>query len=75
MLKRPETYQKLKEEIRSSFNSEEEMTVTVLGGLKYLNACLEEGLRIYPPAPSMHPRIAPRDGGIVCGLFIPEGVS
>lgn len=75
LLRRPDTYQKLTQEIRSSFKTFDEMDVVSLSQLRYLNACLEEGLRMYPPAPSAHPRVAPAGGETVCGHFVPEGVS
>ncbi|KAL2355233.1 putative Averantin oxidoreductase [Cryomyces antarcticus] len=42
-------YDKLVHEIRSSFKTEDELTYENLSKLSYLNACLEEGLRIHPP--------------------------
>jgi len=51
LLTRPETYRKLKEEILNQFKSPEEMTVKSLAQMKYLNAVIEEGLRMFPPAP------------------------
>ncbi|KAK5017800.1 hypothetical protein LTR16_001509 [Cryomyces antarcticus] len=44
-------YDKLVHEIRSSFKTEDELTYENLSKLSYLNACLEEGLRIHPPVP------------------------
>ncbi|OCK79294.1 cytochrome P450 [Lepidopterella palustris CBS 459.81] len=73
MLKRPETYDTLRNEIRTSFESEEDMTVNSLGKLKYLNACIEEGLRMFPPAPTAMPRVAPKGGDTVCGRYVPQG--
>lgn len=69
----PQAYRRLVEEIRSSFTSEDQITMQTLEGLPYLNACLEEILRIYPPAADTPPRISP--GAEVGGYYIPEGVS
>ncbi len=42
----------------------------------YLNAVVEEGLRMYPPAGAAHlSRIVPKGGCEVDGVWIPEGVS
>lgn len=68
----PQAYRRLVEEIRS-FTSEDQITMQTLEGLPYLNACLEEILRIYPPAADTPPRISP--GAEVGGYYIPEGVS
>ncbi|KAI6294271.1 hypothetical protein MCOR33_008559 [Pyricularia grisea] len=67
----PQAYRRLVEEIRSSFTSEDQITMQTLEGLPYLNACLEEILRIYPPAADTPPRISP--GAEVGGYYIPEG--
>ncbi|KAF2803086.1 cytochrome P450, partial [Mytilinidion resinicola] len=72
MLKRPETYEELKREIRTAFDSADDININAVAKLKYLNACIEEGLRIFPPAPSAHPRVAPSGGSVVCGRFVPE---
>jgi hypothetical protein len=57
------------------FTSPEEMTVVNLTKMKYLNAAIEEGLRMFPPAPVALPRVSPKGGATVCGRFVPEGVS
>ncbi|KAF4772391.1 hypothetical protein HAV15_004813 [Penicillium sp. str.  len=59
--KNPEALQKLKVEIRG------------LG--VYLNACLEEGLRMYPPVPVASMRLVPKGGTIICDKMVPEGVT
>ncbi len=42
----------------------------------FLNAVVEEGLRIYPPAGAGHlSRIVPKGGCEIDGMWIPEGVS
>ena len=49
----------LTSELRSAFASEEEITIEKLQSLKYLNACCEEGLRMYPPVSNGLPRVTP----------------
>jgi len=51
------------------------MDLNSLAKQDYLNACIEEGLRMFPPAPTAMPRRSPPGGGIVCGKLVPEGVS
>jgi cytochrome P450 len=41
--------QRLKDEVRSAFQSESEIDSLTVGRLKYLTACVEEGLRLYVP--------------------------
>ena len=40
-----------------------------------MNACIEEGLRIFPPVPIGLLRIVPKGGSDIDGHMIPEGVS
>lgn len=49
LLWNPDKYRKLVDEIRGAFHSESEVTYENLSKLTYLNACIEEGLRIHPP--------------------------
>ncbi|KAK1971915.1 cytochrome P450 [Colletotrichum sublineola] len=55
LAKNPETLKTVREEVRSAFGSVEDMTIDRLAGLKYLNACLRETLRIYPPVSLLSP--------------------
>lgn len=65
---------KLVAELRTTFHNEYEITVEALARLKYLHACLEEGLRVYPPVPTGLPRVVPPGGAQICERWIPEGV-
>ncbi|KAH8655271.1 cytochrome P450 3A17 [Xylariales sp. PMI_506] len=71
LMHHPEVYRKLADEIRSSFKSEEDICMRSTANLPYLMACIEEGLRIYPPVPETPPRISP--GDMVGGHYIPAG--
>lgn len=75
LLKNPDIYAKLVHEIRSTFTTTEDINISSLARLEYLNACLEETLRIYPPTPNGFPRIVPSSGAIVCGKHVPAGTS
>lgn len=68
-------YAKLCGEIRGAFQSAEDITMKNVNELRYLTAVLEEGMRIYPPAPAAFPRVVPRGGEVVDGRFVPGGVS
>lgn len=74
LCKNPEVLQKLKDEIRG-LGGRESLTITNLQRLVYLNACLEEGLRMYPPVPVASMRLVPKGGAIICDKMVPEGVS
>lgn len=75
LLQNPESLRKLAEEVRSSFETEEEINFTSVNKLSYMLACLNEALRMYPPVPGGLPRITPPGGSNVSGHFIPENVS
>ncbi|KAJ3550039.1 hypothetical protein NM208_g207 [Fusarium decemcellulare] len=72
LAKNPESLRKLTEEIRSSFDSEEEIDFVSVNKLTYLMACVDEGMRMYPPVPCGFPRIAPNEGATVSGHFVPK---
>ncbi|KAK9773833.1 putative Cytochrome P450 ClCP1 [Seiridium cardinale] len=71
LLTRPDCLLKATNEIRSSFQSTEEITFTSVNGLTYMLACLNEALRIYPPAPHGLPRVTPTGGATIAGTFVP----
>ncbi|KAK4176312.1 putative isotrichodermin C-15 hydroxylase [Triangularia setosa] len=56
LLRNPEKYEKLVQEIRGSFETEEEINLLAVNGLEYMNAAFEEGFRMYPPIPFGLPR-------------------
>ena len=71
LLKNHSVYQKLVSEIREAFQSQDQITFTGVTNLKYLLAVLDEGLRIFPPAPSGQQRFTPRQGHTIAGGFVP----
>ena len=75
LLRNPDYLQKLTQEIRDAHDSFEEISLDSLQRLKYLHAVLQEGLRMYPPVPSLLPRVAPVGGLVVCGEWVPDGTS
>ena len=46
----------------------------VLGSLPYMNACIEEGLRIFPPVPIGLLRTVPEGGAVIDGHQVSGGV-
>lgn len=75
LLKNPAMLQRLTEEIREAFQSDEGIDFQTVGDLPYLKACVDEILRVYPPTPSALPRTVPGGGATVCDEYIPENVS
>jgi len=71
----PRTLKKLSDEIRGKFSSADEITMTSVNSCRYLSACLEEALRIYPPSPATHARYVPPGGATIDGHYVPEGTA
>lgn len=70
----PAVQKRLVEEVRSSFSRAEDMTMTALMELPYLNAVIKESLRMYLAGAGIMPRIVPAGGTEICGAFVPAGV-
>ncbi|KAH6680155.1 cytochrome P450 [Halenospora varia] len=75
LLRHPEVYAKLKKEIRETFAFESDIKLAVVNDLPYLSACIEEGLRIFPPAPIGFLRTIQEGGDTVDGMHIPGGTA
>ncbi|KAI0550323.1 cytochrome P450 [Xylaria curta] len=75
LLRLPEVYRKLKDEIQAEFQTFEQINAKSTAHLKYLNAVICEGMRIYSPLPVALPRIVPEGGDTVDGYPIPGGVT
>lgn len=75
LLKNPDSLGKLTDEVRNAFSSTADMTVKSLARLPYLQACLDEALRFYPPVPGTLARRVIPQGDVVNGQFIPGNVS
>ncbi|KAI0474773.1 cytochrome P450, partial [Xylaria cf. heliscus] len=73
LLRNPEIMKKVQEEIRSSFNSYDEINGKSTQRLRYLKAVMLEAMRIYPPLPFALPRVVPPPGESVDGHYLPGG--
>jgi cytochrome P450 len=71
----PASMEKLVTEVRSAFASSDNITMESAVGLPYLNACIKEGMRMYPPVPIGLPHLTPSDGSTIGGYYVPPGVS
>ncbi|OHW95097.1 cytochrome p450 monooxygenase [Colletotrichum incanum] len=71
LLQQPHCLKQLQEELRSTFRQHSEIDGESTKSLKYLNAVIEEGMRIFNPAAFGLPRVSP--GANVTGEWIPKG--
>ncbi|KAI0887592.1 cytochrome P450 [Annulohypoxylon maeteangense] len=63
---------KLVQEVRSSFKSDEEITLLSVNNLSYMLACLNEAFRMYPPVAADLPRTVPKGGATIGGKYVAE---
>lgn len=75
LLREPTAMKKLAEEIRSAFNTEDEITISSVSKLKYIFAVINEGMRMYPPVPIGLPRVVEGEGTVIDGQWVPGKVS
>lgn len=75
LMTNPVPYQKLKDEIRSAFASEEEINFTSISKLKYTLAVLHESMRMHPPVPVGIHRFTPPEGAIIDGRWVAGGTD
>jgi cytochrome P450 len=75
ILKHPRVYEKLINEIRTAYKSADEITLTSVNDLEYLDSVLSEALRLYPPVAGTLPRVVPPGGESINGAYIPAGTT
>ncbi|KAH8424434.1 cytochrome P450 [Aspergillus melleus] len=73
LLKTPRVLEKLQDEVRSAFDSDSEIALASCNKLIYLNAVINEALRMYPPVSVGLPRIVDAQGDTVAGEWVPPG--
>jgi len=74
LLKQPNIMQQLQAEIRTAFQSYDEIGAMSTNNLSFLIAVIREAMRIYPPVPLALPRTVPEGGDTIDGRFVPAGV-
>ncbi|KAI1119881.1 cytochrome P450 [Nemania abortiva] len=74
LLREPDVSAALVSEVRAAFSHDADITIGSLaaGTLRYLQACVSEGLRIHAETVDGLPRISP--GATVDGHYVPKGV-
>ena len=70
LVKYPEKYEKLKQEVIESKSTEDEVLL-----LSYLRAVVSEGLRLAMANPSRLPRVVPGEGWTFKGTYFPGGTE
>lgn len=75
LLQTPDAMKTLVKEIRQSFQDPSAICANAVNNLPYLNAVIEEGLRLCSPVALGLPRVVPAGGAEVSGQWLPGGVS
>lgn len=75
LLKNPEKMANVVREIRGAFASSSDIGMESIAALPYMNACIKEALRMYPPVPVGLPHLTPLEGSTICGEYVPADVS
>jgi cytochrome P450 len=76
LVRNPCTYSRLRTEIGALFpNSEAPADTTRLAQAPYLNAVMNEAMRLFPPGLSGLQRIAPPDGLVILDNYVPAGTT
>lgn len=73
LLREPAAYAALVAEVRGAFSAYDEINSETTAGLRYLQACALESLRLHQDTVDGLPRVSP--GAVVDGEYIPKGVS
>ncbi|TVY19188.1 Cytochrome P450 monooxygenase [Lachnellula arida] len=71
LLRTPEVLRKLTDLVRTTFPTQEDITIVGIQRLEYFTACLEEGLRTYPPVPAGMPRVS--QGSMINNKYVAPG--
>ncbi|KAF1952479.1 cytochrome P450 [Byssothecium circinans] len=68
-------YARLIREVRSALHSPEDIRWEKVRNLRYLDATINEALRLFPPSPASQQRIVPRGGATIDGYYLPAGTT
>lgn len=71
----PKQQARLADELRLAFAAEEHINLEAVMDLPYLNAVIQEAMRLRPPTPMLFPREVAAGGDSILGRHIPAGVS
>ena len=71
LLRNKSKVDRLVKEIRSQISSADEITLTNVNALKYLNAVITEAFRLWPPGPETTRRVTNAGGNVIDGEWVP----
>jgi cytochrome P450 len=75
LLGTPSAYAKLRSELDSALTDDRIPTYAETQRLQYLQACIWEGLRMYPPLGDLKTKVAPPEGDTIKGIYFPPGTE
>lgn len=75
LMKAPALYQKLQSELDALPSDLSASDFPALSKLPFLNACIDECLRLEPPVSSGAQRVSPQGGATICETFIPKATA
>ncbi|KAH8765545.1 putative benzoate 4-monooxygenase cytochrome P450, partial [Diaporthe sp. PMI_573] len=76
LLRHPGQYQRAVDEVRRAFHTEAEMTSRRISArVPFIEAILQEAMRLYPPVSITMPRRVPEGGAIIDGRFVAAGTT
>ncbi|KAH9884566.1 cytochrome P450 [Xylariomycetidae sp. FL2044] len=73
LVKNPDKMARLAQEVRSKFDDPCDITIQSTAGLTYMNACIDEALRLFPPVPVGVPRVVPEPGRMIGSEWVTGG--
>jgi cytochrome P450 len=71
MLTKPKTFLLAQQEVRNLFHKASDITIEGSEQLVYLQACITEAIRLFPPFWGAAPREVPAGGAVICGKYVP----
>jgi cytochrome P450 len=71
ILSNPPVLLSLCQEIRGAADNASDLNLELIYGMKYLRACLDETMRMYPSIVGTLPRVVDGDGAYICDQFVP----
>ncbi|KAL7798975.1 cytochrome P450 [Trichoderma afarasin] len=71
----PSVYKRLTAEIRNAFTANDDIKWDNVRKLTYLEATLNEALRLFPPSPASQQRVVPSGGATIAGYYVPAGTT
>jgi cytochrome P450 len=75
LLGSPAAYTKLRSEVDDASSGDNIISYSQTQRLPYLQACVWEGLRMYPPLGDLKTKVAPAGGDTIKGIYFPPGVE